>query len=112
MNKVILIGRLTNDPELKIINEKGTKVVNFSIAVSRGYKNANGEIETDFFPCVAWEKLGENLSQYVKKGDQVAVEGKLQNRSYETETGLKRYVTEIIAENITYLNKVNTEKGE
>ena len=107
MNKTILIGRLTNDPEEKVINEKGTKVTRFNIAVNRNFKNQNGEIEADFFPVVAWEKLGENITKYVKKGDQVAIEGRIQNRDYTNNDGIKKYVTEIIAENVTFLNKVN-----
>ena len=112
MNKTILIGRLTNDPETKTINEKGTKVVRFNIAVNRNFKNQNGEIETDFFPVVAWEKLGENIAKYVKKGDQVALEGRIQNRNYVNNDGIKKYVTEIIAENVTFLSKVNKTDGE
>lgn len=109
MNNVILIGRLTKDAEVKVINEKGTKVCNFSIAVSRGYKNEKGEYETDFFNCVAWDKLGENIAEFVKKGDQVAISGRIQNRSYETETGLVRNVSEIVCSGVTFLNKKQQE---
>ena len=106
MNKTILIGRIANDLELKTVGDG--KVVNFSIAVNKG-KDEKGNSEADFFQVVAWNTTGENLIKYTKKGDLIAVEGKLQNRSYDTDNGFKRYVTEIIASNIQYLN---TKKGE
>lgn len=109
MNKAILIGRLTNDPEVKVINEKGTKITRFNLAVNRTFKNEKGEYEADFFSIVAWEKLAENLAEYVKKGDKVLVEGRLQNRSYTTQEGMTKYVTEIIASNVTFLEKVVKE---
>lgn len=105
MNNVIIIGRLTADAETTKVNE-GTTVTRFNVAVNRNYKNKEGVIEADFFNVVAWNKLGENVQQYVKKGDQVAVEGRLETRNYDSKEGFKRYVTEIIANNVTFLNKV------
>ena len=108
MNNIILIGRIANDLELKEVGEG--KVVNFSIAVNKGVKNAEGNYEADFFQIVAWNKTAENLKEYCKKGDQIAVSGRLQNRSYDTDNGFKRYVTEIIANNIQFLQ--SSKKGE
>lgn len=109
MNKTLLIGRLTTDPEVKIINEKGTKITRFNLAVQRPFKNEKGEYDADFFPIIAFEKLAENLSQYSKKGDKVLIEGRLQNRSYTNQEGIVKYVTEIIASNVTFLEKVNKD---
>ena len=108
MNKVIVIGRLCNDVEVKEVNEK--HVGTFSIAVQRPYKNEEGKYDADFFNVVVWEKVADNLAKFTKKGDQVAVTGRLQNRSYDTDNGFKRYVTEIVAENITYLNSKKEEE--
>lgn len=102
MNKVIEIGRNVKDIELKQLSS-GTSAVEFSIAVKRTFKNANGEYESDFFNCVAFSKLAETISRYVKKGDMIAVEGKLQTRNYTNSEGRKIYVTEIIVENVEFL---------
>ena len=75
----------------------------FSVAVNRTFKNANGERESDFFNCIAFSKLAETISKYVKKGDQVGVEGRLQTRNYTNKEGKKIYVTEIIVENVEFL---------
>ena len=101
MNKVILIGRTTKDIELKQTTS-GTSVAEFSIAVKRAFKT-NGENESDFFNCVAYSKLAETISKYVKKGDQVGVDGRLQTRNYTNKEGRKVYVTEIIVENVEFL---------
>lgn len=102
MNKVILIGRLSQDPEMRT-TPNGTATTTFSVAVSRNFTNQNGERETDFFRCVAWRKQAENIAKYCQKGTQVAVEGRLQNRSYDAQDGTKRYVTEVIADNVSFL---------
>lgn len=102
MNKVILIGRTTQDIELKRMTN-GDEVTTFNIAVNRSFKNANGEYDTDFFPCVAFKKLAETISRYVKKGDLVGIEGRLQARSYTDKDNIKRYVTEVIVDNIDFL---------
>ena len=101
MNNIMLIGRIANDLELKEVGEG--KVVNFSIAVNKGVKNAEGNYEADFFQVVVWNNIAENLVKFCKKGDQIAVSGRLQNRSYDTDNGFKRYVTEIVANNIQFL---------
>jgi single-strand DNA-binding protein len=81
----------------------GTNSTTFTVAVSRNYTGANGERETDFLNCVAWRKQAENIAKYCTKGSQVAVEGRIQTRSYDAQDGTKRYVTEIIADNVTFL---------
>ena len=101
MNKVIIIGRTTKDIELKV-TPSGTSVAEFSIAVKRPFKS-NSEQESDFFNCVAYSKVAETASKYVKKGDQVGVEGRLQTRNYTNKEGRKIYITEIIAESVEFL---------
>ena len=102
MNKVILIGRLTRDPEMRT-TPSGVATTSFSIAVQRNYANAQGDREADFINCVAWRKQAENIAKYCTKGSQVAVDGRIQTRSYDAQDGTKRYVTEIIADNVTFL---------
>ena len=102
MNKVILTGRNTKDIELRQ-TPSGVSAIEFSIAVKRTFKNANGEYESDFFDCIAYNKLAETISKYVKKGDQVGIEGRLQKRNYTNKEGKKIYVTEIVAENVEFL---------
>ena len=109
MNKVILIGRNTKAIELKQTSS-GTPVAEFSIAVDRTFKNANGERECDFFNCVAFSKLAETISKYVNKGDMIAVEGRLQTRNYTNREGKKVYVTEIIVENVEFLQTKKQEE--
>ena len=103
LNKVILIGRLTKDPELRVTTT-GISVGTFSLAVGRTFASANGEKETDFFNCVCYRKLAENVGRFVKKGSLVSVEGRIQNRSYDGQDGVKRYITEIICENVVFLD--------
>ena len=102
MNKVILIGRLTKDPEMRT-TQSGIANTTFSLAVNRNFANQQGEREADFFNVVTWRKQAENVSKYCTKGSQVAVEGRIQNRSYDAQDGTKRYITEIIADNVTFL---------
>ena len=109
MNKVILIGRNTKDIELRQLTS-GASAIEFSIAVNRSFKNTNGENETDFFNCVAFSKLAETISRYVKKGDQIAIEGRLQTRNYTNREGKKVYVTEIIVENCEFLQGKKQEE--
>ena len=111
MNKAIIIGRLTRDPEMRT-TASGLNSTSFTVAVSRNYANQNGERETDFINCVAWRKQAENISKYCTKGTQVAVEGRIQTRSYDAQDGTKRYVTEIIADNVTFLGRSNGTASE
>lgn len=103
MNKAILIGRLTRDPELRT-TPTGRNVCQFSIAVNRTYTSANGEREADFINCVVWDKQAENLCRYQKRGNQIAVDGRIQTRNYDDKDGKRVYVTEIMVSNISYLD--------
>lgn len=102
MNKVIEIGRSVKDVELRQTSS-GTSAVEFTIAVKRNYKNANGQYDSDFFNCVAFGKTAELISKYVKQGDLIAIDGKLQTRNYTNREGKKVYVTEIVVENVEFL---------
>lgn len=102
MNKVILIGRLTKDPELRYTGSN-TPVATFSLAVNRSFTNQNGEREADFINCVVWRKLAETVKNYLSQGSQVAVEGRIQTRNYDDQNGQRRYVTEVVVENIDFV---------
>lgn len=109
LNNVVLVGRLTADPELKEIGEKG-QVVNFTVAVQRSYKNADGEYDADFIQCNTWNEVAKNMSEYCHKGDVISVKGSIQTSSYEDKDGNKRYKTEVRAEKITFLSSKKSEK--
>lgn len=102
MNKVILIGRLTKDLELKKTTS-GKSFVNFSVAVDRPFNNAQGQREADFINCIAWNKTAENMSSFVGKGSLIAVDGRIQTRNYENNEGKRVYVTEVVAEFVQFL---------
>jgi single-strand DNA-binding protein len=104
LNRVILIGRLTRDPELRVTNTSGIPVVRFSLAVDRGFKSATGERGVDFIDCVAWRKLAETVAQYLTKGRLAAVEGRLQIRTYETPDGQKRRAAEVVCDDVRFLD--------
>ena len=108
MNKVILIGRLTKDPDLRY-TQSGTAVASFTLAVNRRY-NPNGEQEADFINCVAWQKAAEFVANYFKKGQQMALEGRLQVRSYDGDDGKRRWVTEVVVEQMEFVGSKN-DKG-
>jgi len=103
-NRIILIGRLTRDPELRYV-PSGAPVASFTLAVDRPFRDQQGNRETDFIDIVAWRKLAEQVSQYMSKGRMVAVEGRLQIRSYETQDGQKRKVAEVVADGIRFLDR-------
>lgn len=103
LNKIILIGRLTRDPELRYTNNEGVAVANFTIAVDRPFTSSSGEKETDFVRIIAWKKQAENCANYLAKGRLVAVEGRLQIRSYEDREGIKRTITEVVANSVVFL---------
>ncbi len=98
MNKVILMGRLTRDPETRYTQTSNTLVSSFSLAVNRRFVRQGEERQADFINIVAWSKLGEFCSKYFKKGQQVGVIGRLQTRTWDDDQGIKHYVTEVIAE--------------
>ena len=103
LNRIVLIGRLTKDPELRY-TQSGKAVCAFTLAVDRPYVGADGNKETDFINIVVWNKLGENCAQYLGKGKLAAVDGRLQIRSYDGQDGQRRYVTEVIADNVRFLS--------
>lgn len=107
MNHIILIGRLTRDPEIKY-TQNGVAVANFDLAVDRPLQK-DKEKETDFIRIVVWNKLAENCANYLGKGRLIAVEGRLQIRSYEGQDGQKRYVAEVVASEVQFLDKAKTE---
>jgi single-strand DNA-binding protein len=102
LNRVVLIGRLTRDPELRY-TPNGVAVTTFSLAVDRPYTNQQGERETDFINIVTWRGLAENCANYLKKGRLAAADGRLQIRNYENNEGRKVYVTEVVADNVRFL---------
>ncbi len=110
MNKAILIGRLTRDPELRYTSS-GRAVCQFSIAISRNYTNQQGQRDTDFINCVVWDKQAENLAKYITKGRLIAVDGRIQTRNYDNNEGKKVYVTEVLANNIQFLESKNSGQG-
>ena len=105
-NRIILIGRLTRDPELRYV-PSGAPVASFTLAVDRPFRDQQGNRETDFIDIVAWRKLAEQVSQYMTKGRMVAVEGRLQIRSYETQDGQKRKVAEVVADGVRFLDRAD-----
>ena len=109
MNKVILIGNLTRDPELTE-TPSGVPVCRFAIAVSRDYADSQGNRETDFFNITTWRGKAETCGKYLKKGNKVAVCGSLQNRSYEDKDGIKRTVTDLIASDVEFLTPKQSEE--
>lgn len=104
LNRVILIGRLTKDPELRY-TPSGVAVASFTLAVNRSRANQQGERETDFIPVIVWQKQAENCANYIGKGSLVAVDGRLQVRTYDAKDGTKRWVTEVVAETVRFLDK-------
>lgn len=110
MNNIVLIGRLTRDPELRYIPNSGTPVTNFSLAVDKQLSKdkkeefeSRGEPTADFINIVVWNKPAENCANYLAKGLKVAIQGRLQSRSYEASDGTKRYITEVVAERVEFL---------
>ena len=103
MNKAILVGNLTKDPELSSTSN-GIAVCKFTIAVNRPFTNSEGEREADFMNIIVWREKGENANKYLRKGKKAGIVGSIQTRSYEDKEGIKRYVTEIIADEVEYLS--------
>lgn len=110
LNRIILIGRLTRDPELRY-TPSGVPVASFSVAVDRPFTNQQGERETDFIDVVVWRKLADLCGQYLAKGRLVALEGRLQIRSYETQEGQRRKVAEVVADNVKFLDKGKDDRS-
>ena len=107
MNRVMLVGRITRDPELRT-SPNGVSFTAFSIAVNRQFANAQGERVADFINCVAFNKQAENLARFIKKGGLIGVEGKLQTRTYQAQDGSNRTATEVICDAVTFLESRNS----
>ena len=110
MNKVILIGRLTKDPELKYTPGNGTAVTTLTLAVDN-YNSKSGEKSADFIPVVIWGKQAENTAQYMSKGSQIAISGRISTRSYDAKDGTKRYVTEVVADTFNGVSCLSRGNG-
>lgn len=110
LNQIVVVGRLVKKPELRE-TENGKKVTNITIAVPRSYKNINGEYETDYVDCVLWQGIAENTVEYCDKGDLLGIKGRVQTRVYEVDDG-KKFVTEVVAEKITFLSPKNHKEDE
>lgn len=108
INRVILVGRLVRDPDLRY-TPNGVAVSNFTIAANRPFTNEAGEREADFVNCVTWRKTAENLANYMTKGSIIGVDGRIQTRSYDNVEGKKVYVTEVVAETIQFLESKNNK---
>ncbi|WP_096156556.1 MULTISPECIES: single-stranded DNA-binding protein [Bacillus] len=104
INNVILVGRLTKDPELKYLSD-GTAVTLFSLAVNRGFRNQSGGVEADFISIRLWNKVAENTANHCRKGSLVGVTGKIQTRRYEDSKGATVYVTEVIGDSVRFLER-------
>lgn len=111
MNRVTLVGRLTKDPELKRTSSD-IPYVQFTLAVNRNYQNKNGEKQADFISCIAWRGTAELLSKYIRKGGQIGIDGSIQTRTYDDQNGVKHYITEVVCDNIYFLEpKKNDDVG-
>ncbi|EAG1385982.1 single-stranded DNA-binding protein [Listeria monocytogenes] len=110
MNRVVLVGRLTKDPDLRY-TPAGAAVATFTLAVNRPFKNAQGEQEADFINCVVWRKPAENVANFLKKGSMAGVDGRVQTRNYEGNDGKRVYVTEIVAESVQFLESKQNGAG-
>ncbi len=110
LNRIVLIGRLTRDPEMRY-TPQGVPVASFSLAVDRPFANQQGERDTDFIDCVAWRKLGETVGNHLTKGRLVAVEGRLQVRSYEAQDGSKRRAAEVVCDAVRFLDRPRDGQG-
>lgn len=111
INRVVLVGRLTKDPELRY-TPNGVAVCTFTLAVNRPFTNQQGERDADFINCVAWRKQAENVANYLKKGSLAGIDGRIQTRSYEGQDGKRVYVTEILAESVQFLDSKGKGQAE
>ena len=107
INKVVLLGRLTKDPELRYASGSGTAVCRFTVAITRQFKKD----ETDFINCVAFGKTGETIAQYLTKGRQIAVTGAIRTGSYDAQDGTKRYTTDVAVESFEFIGNSNNNSN-
>jgi single-strand DNA-binding protein len=111
MNRVVLVGRLTKDPELKYTSN-GVAVANFTLAVNRSYTNQAGEREADFINCQVWRKPAENVANFLKKGSLAGVDGRIQTRNFEGQDGRRVFMTEVVAESVQFLEPKSSNQGQ
>lgn len=111
MNRVVIVGRLTKDPELKY-TPSGVAVSTFTLAVNRSFSNQQGERETDFINVVVWRKPAENVANFLKKGSLAGVDGRIQTRNYEGQDGKRVYMTEVVAESVQFLDSKSKEEKQ
>jgi single-strand DNA-binding protein len=110
INRVVLVGRLTKDPELRY-TPSGVPMTRFTVAVNRTFSNQQGEREADFIGCVAWRKQAENLANFMKKGSLIGVEGRIQTGSFEGQDGKRVYTTDVVADSVQFLEPRNSGGG-
>ncbi|RHW36121.1 single-stranded DNA-binding protein [Lysinibacillus yapensis] len=110
INRVVLVGRLTKDPELRY-TPSGVPMTRFTVAVNRTFSNQQGEREADFIGCVAWRKQAENLANFMKKGSLIGVEGRIQTGSFEGQDGKRVYTTDVVADSVQFLEPRNSGSG-
>ncbi|TSB47524.1 single-stranded DNA-binding protein [Alkalicoccobacillus porphyridii] len=111
LNRVVLVGRLTKDPELRY-TPNGVAVANFTLAVNRPFSNQQGDREADFINCVVWRKPAENVANFLNKGSLAGVDGRVQTRSYDNNEGRRVFVTEIVADSVQFLEPRNSQNNQ
>src|SRR5690625_936666 len=111
LNRVVIVGRLTRDPDLRY-TPSGVAVANFTVAANRPFTNQQGERDADFINCVVWRRPAENLANYMKKGNLIGVDGRLQSRTYEDKDGKTVYVTEVVADSVQFLESRGSSQGQ
>ena len=110
LNRVVIMGRITHDLEVKQ-TQSGVACLQFTVAVDRGFKNANGEYDSDFITCVAWRETCEFIAKYFGKGKMIAVEGQLRSRTYEDKNGTKHYITEVYVDSASFTGEKSQNQG-
>ncbi len=110
MNKVVLVGRLTRDPEVRTM-PSGNQVASFTLAINRNFRNKEGNIDADFINVSVFGRQAENVAKYMSKGSLLGCEGRIQTRSYDAQDGSKRYVTEVIADNVEFMSSGKREEN-
>ena len=111
MNKVMLVGRLTRDPEMRT-STSGMQIASFSLAVNRNFRNKEGNVDADFINVVVFGKQAETIGKYVTKGQQLGVEGRIQTRSYDAQDGTKRYTTDVVIDNFEFVSGSNRNANQ
>lgn len=111
LNRVVLVGRLTKDPEYRV-TPSGVSVASFTLAVNRNFKNAEGENQADFINCVVFRKQAENVNNFLSKGSLAGIDGRLQSRSYDNQQGQRVFVTEVICYSVQFLEPKNSQNRQ